>query len=105
MGYEVTYGAHSALPPGQDSGPDTTTYSHYIYQSLLGHPLHTSCDVLHVLLAEASQAHPPILCQVHVLHGPCGLYLKATLSIHLPTSPTAALVWARYCRLTIMPGS
>jgi hypothetical protein len=31
MGYEVTYDAHSALPPGQDTGPDTTTYSHQIY--------------------------------------------------------------------------
>jgi hypothetical protein len=28
MGYEVAYGAHSALPPGQDYGPDTTTHSH-----------------------------------------------------------------------------
>jgi hypothetical protein len=26
MGYEVTHGTHSALPPGQDYGPDTTTH-------------------------------------------------------------------------------
>ena len=26
MGYEVAYGTHSALPPGQDYGLETTTY-------------------------------------------------------------------------------
>jgi hypothetical protein len=28
MGYEVAHGTHAALPPGQDYGPDTTTYSY-----------------------------------------------------------------------------
>jgi hypothetical protein len=31
MGYEVAHGTHEALPPGQDYGPETTTYSYFIY--------------------------------------------------------------------------